>query len=67
LADQPLEVVAAVSAEEAQRLFERLRSEGVHVFYVKTPMEFGTRMPGLAVTRTAGTVAHSPFFFDQFH
>jgi PII-like signaling protein len=41
LADQPLEVLIAVSAEEAERLFERLRTEGVHLFYVKTPVEFG--------------------------
>ncbi|MES2237157.1 MAG: DUF190 domain-containing protein [Pseudomonadota bacterium] len=42
LTDQPLEVLMAVTEDEAQRLFERLRSEGVHVFYVKTPVEFGT-------------------------
>ena len=41
LADQPLEVVMAVTNEEADRLFERLKAEGVHVFYVKTPVEFG--------------------------
>ncbi|HYB49633.1 MAG TPA: DUF190 domain-containing protein [Burkholderiaceae bacterium] len=42
LADQPIEVVMAVTAEEATRLFARLRSEGVELFYVKTPVEFGT-------------------------
>lgn len=42
LADQPIEVVLAVSEDEAARLFERLRAEGVHLFYVKTPIEFGT-------------------------
>lgn len=42
LADQPLEVQLAVTEEESGRLFERLRSEGVRVFYVKTPIEFGT-------------------------
>ena len=41
LADQPLEVLMAVTAEEAARLFERLKAEGVHLFYVKTPVEFG--------------------------
>jgi PII-like signaling protein len=41
LADQPQEVQMAVSAEDAERLFERLRAEGVHLFYVKTPVEFG--------------------------
>lgn len=41
LADQPLSVVMAVTREEADRLFERLRAEGVHLFYVKTAVEFG--------------------------
>ena len=41
LADQPVEVVMAVTEEESARLFERLRAEGVHLFYVKTPVEFG--------------------------
>jgi PII-like signaling protein len=41
LADQPVEVVMAVSAEECERLFARLREEGVHIFYVKSPVEFG--------------------------
>jgi PII-like signaling protein len=42
LADQPLEVVMALSEEESNRLFERLRAEGAHLFYVKMPVEFGT-------------------------
>lgn len=41
LADQPLEVLVAVTQEDAQRLFDRLRDEGVHLFYVKTAVEFG--------------------------
>lgn len=41
LADQPLQVVMAVSIEEAQRLFARLNEEQVRVFYTKTPIEFG--------------------------
>lgn len=41
LADQPVEVVMAVTEEESRRLFERLAAEGVHLFYVKTPVEFG--------------------------
>ena len=41
LADQPLEVLMAVTAEEAERLFGRLKTEGVHLFYVKTAVEFG--------------------------
>lgn len=41
LADQPIEVVMAVTEEESAQLFARLRSENVHVFYVKCPVEFG--------------------------
>lgn len=42
LADQPQEIQIAVSGEDAERLFARLKAEGVHLFYVKTPVEFGT-------------------------
>lgn len=41
LTDQPIEVVMAATEEESERLFARLRAEGVHVFYVKAPVEFG--------------------------
>jgi PII-like signaling protein len=41
LADQPQEVVMAATADETERLFARLQAEGVHLFYVKTPVEFG--------------------------
>jgi len=41
LADQPLEVTLAVSEGDAERLFARLKEEGVNIFYVKTPIEFG--------------------------
>jgi len=41
LADQPIEVVIAVTTEQCERLFERLRAEGVHLFYVKTAVQFG--------------------------
>jgi PII-like signaling protein len=41
LADQPLEVMLAATAEEADRLLARLRSEGIRIFYIKAPIEFG--------------------------
>jgi PII-like signaling protein len=41
LADQPQEVVMALTEDEAARLFDHLIAEGVHVFYVKTAVEFG--------------------------
>jgi PII-like signaling protein len=46
LADQPLEVVMAVTAEEADRLFAKLNGEKIKVFYSKTPIEFGTTGDG---------------------
>ncbi len=41
LTDQPLEVMMAVSDEQAERLFERLRSTETRLVYVKSPVEFG--------------------------
>jgi PII-like signaling protein len=42
LGDQPLQIQITVTAEDSDRLFERLRAEKVHLFYVKSPVEFGT-------------------------
>lgn len=41
LAEQPVEVTMAVTAEDADRLFTQLRQEKVQVFYVKSAVEFG--------------------------
>ncbi len=41
LADQPIEVTMAVTEDEAERFFARLREEGVNLFYIKVPIEFG--------------------------
>ena len=40
--DQPLEVVMAVTAEEADRFFAKLKAERIKVFYSRIPVEFGT-------------------------
>jgi PII-like signaling protein len=42
LADQPLEVTMALTQEECDMLFACLVEEKVHVFYVKSQIEFGT-------------------------
>lgn len=42
LADQPVEVTMVATAEETERLFAHLRQHRVHVFYARTPVEFGT-------------------------
>lgn len=41
IGDQPQEILMAVTEDEARRLFDLLRSEGVHLVYVKIPVEFG--------------------------
>ncbi len=41
LADQPIEVVMAVTAAQAERLFERIGITDTRLFYIKTPIEFG--------------------------
>ncbi|MBF0295951.1 MAG: DUF190 domain-containing protein [Magnetococcales bacterium] len=41
LAEQPQEIQIALNEVDAERLFQRLQEEGVRVFYVKTPVEFG--------------------------
>jgi len=41
LADQPQEVVMAVTDEEAARLFAHLEALKIQIFYIKTPAEFG--------------------------
>jgi len=42
LAEQPIEVTMAVSAEEIQQLFACLREAQVQLFYVVSAVEFGT-------------------------
>lgn len=41
LADQPIEIMMAISQEDTDRLFEKLREERINIFYIKTPIEFG--------------------------
>lgn len=41
LADQPQEIVMAVTEAEWALLSKFLDEDGVHLFYIKTPVEFG--------------------------
>ncbi|WP_321924584.1 DUF190 domain-containing protein [Paraburkholderia guartelaensis] len=41
LADQPVQIILAVTEDEAQRMLEAVEAEHVHVFYTRTPIEFG--------------------------
>jgi PII-like signaling protein len=39
--DPPIEVQMVLTEADCERLFERLTAEGLKIFYVKTPVEFG--------------------------
>ena len=39
--DQPVQVQMVVSEAEADHLFAAIEAEDLHIFYVKTPIEFG--------------------------
>lgn len=41
LADQPVEVVVALTPEQCDALFRRLEAEQANLFYVRTEVEFG--------------------------
>jgi PII-like signaling protein len=41
LADQPMEIVMAVTEEQAERLFERIGIADTKIFYIKMPIEYG--------------------------
>lgn len=41
VSDQPVQIVLALTADEAGRLLALVQVEGVHVFYTKIPVEFG--------------------------
>ncbi len=42
LADQPTEIRLAITEEEFTSLFARLEAEDLSLFYIKTPIEFGS-------------------------
>ena len=42
LADQPVEVTMVASEGETDKLFAHLRAHRLHVFYARSPVEFGT-------------------------
>ncbi len=42
LVDEPITIQFALTESETERLFNRLNNEEISIFYVKTPVEFGT-------------------------
>ena len=43
--DVAVEVELAVTDDEAERMMARVREEGIALFFVRTPVEFGTIEP----------------------
>jgi PII-like signaling protein len=41
LADQPIEIMMAVTAEQAANLFAKINATDTRLFYIKTPIEYG--------------------------
>lgn len=41
LADQPVQIILALTEEEAEQILNAVRAEKVHVFYTRFPIEFG--------------------------
>ena len=41
LSDQPVAVTMAVSEAAAEHFLDHLKQEGIDVFYIRTPIEFG--------------------------
>ena len=41
LADRPQQVVLALTYDEFDRLFQRIRDNSLRIFYTKVPVEFG--------------------------
>lgn len=41
LTDQPMQIILAVTEDEAQRMLDIVRAAHVHVFYTRSPIEFG--------------------------
>lgn len=58
LADQPQQIIVATTDDDAERLLGAVRTANVHVFYVRTVVEFGW----LGVDETADAPKHFRFF-----
>jgi PII-like signaling protein len=41
LDDQPVQIILAVTEDEADRMLDAVKTEHVHVFYTRSPVEFG--------------------------
>lgn len=56
LADQPIEVQVALTPDQAEDLFDRLRQAKVEVFYVRSEVEFGRLGDDDAADQVGGRV-----------
>jgi PII-like signaling protein len=41
LVDQPIEIMMAVTEQQAAALFEKIKTTEARLFYIKTPVEYG--------------------------
>jgi PII-like signaling protein len=41
LVDQPIEIMTAVTEQQAAALFEKIKTTEARLFYIKTPVEYG--------------------------
>lgn len=62
-ADQPVQVILAVTGDEAERMLEAVKAEHVHVFYTRSPIEFGL----LGESEAAPKPAHRSFLRRPAH
>lgn len=63
LADQPVQIILAVTEEEAERMLEAVKTEHVHVFFTRSPVEFGV----LGGDDPAGADKHFSLFHRRAH
>lgn len=64
LADQPVQIVLAVTEDEADRILDIVRLQQVHVFYTRTPIEFGVLGDE---DQSAAAKKHFPLFGRRPH
>ena len=63
LGDQPVQVILAVTEDEADRMLDAIKAEHVHVFFTRSPIEFGL----LGDDGTDAARKHFSFFGRRAH
>jgi PII-like signaling protein len=63
LSDQPGQIILAGTVEEAERMLDLVKSGHVHVFYTRSPIEFGL----VGVDERTERTKHFPLFGRRSH